>query len=52
MAKLLACSEQHVRNLVTRNEIPGAFKIGKLIRFQRDMVDAWLAARVQSGGGG
>ncbi len=51
LAKLIGCSDQHVRNMVTRNEVPGAFRLGKLIRFQRDLVDRWLAARVQTGGG-
>ncbi len=44
VARLLDCSEQHVRNLVNRGEIPGAFKIGKLLRFDAAAVQAWLEA--------
>lgn len=51
VARLIGCSDQHVRNMVARKEVPGAFRLGKLIRFQRDLVDRWLAARVQTGGG-
>lgn len=51
MAKLLACSPQHVRTMFRAHRIPGGFQIGRLIRFRRADVDAWLAARVQAGDG-
>lgn len=51
LAGLLDCSVQHVRRMVRGRLIPGAFRVGRLIRFRREMVDAWLAARVSAGDG-
>lgn len=42
VAKLLDCSEQHIRNLVSRGEIPGAYRFGRLLRFDATAVTAWL----------
>lgn len=44
VARLLDCSEQHVRNLVARGQLPGAIKVGKLLRFDAEIVRAWLAS--------
>jgi excisionase family DNA binding protein len=35
-------TERHVRELVYRNEIP-YIKVGRLVRFLPDDLDAWLA---------
>ena len=52
MAGFLDSSTEYVRCLVKKDLIPGAFRVGRLIRFKRDLVDAWLAARVSAGQGG
>jgi len=41
---LLDCSLSQVDRLTKLNQIPGSFKIGRLVRFKRAAVDAWLAA--------
>jgi len=52
VADLLGCSVQQVRTLFHAGEIPGGFQVRKLIRFQREVVDRWLAERLKAGGGG
>jgi excisionase family DNA binding protein len=42
-ADRLATSERHVRELVYRKELP-YFKVGRLVRFDADELDAWLQA--------
>lgn len=37
----LRCSASTVRRLVSRSEIPH-FRLGKLVRFRRSELDAWL----------
>jgi excisionase family DNA binding protein len=44
LAKHLRVSENHVRNLVSSNEIPHK-RIGKAVRFRASEVDAWLDGR-------
>ena len=41
-ARYLSCSISTVRRMVGRSEIPH-FRLGKLIRFRRSQIDAWLA---------
>jgi excisionase family DNA binding protein len=41
VADWLGCSDQHVRNLAMRGELPGK-KIGTLWRFSRPQLLAWL----------
>ena len=41
VAKYLRCSVSTVRRLVMRGQIPH-FRVGKLVRFRRGDVDAWL----------
>jgi len=38
---VLDCSERHVRELVSSDQIPHA-KVGRLVRFYRDRVLEWL----------
>lgn len=51
LARLLDCSPQHIRRMVRAKAIPGAFRVGRLIRFVRADVDAWMRARIQAGDG-
>ncbi|HKB05373.1 MAG TPA: helix-turn-helix domain-containing protein [Gemmataceae bacterium] len=43
LAALLQCSERHVWRLSDQNKIPGKLRLGRLVRFARTQVDAWLA---------
>ena len=45
-AKLLNCSDQKVRDLVNRGEIPGhcAFRVGSLHRFHRQELLDWICS--------
>ncbi|MFO0813581.1 MAG: excisionase family DNA-binding protein [Gemmatales bacterium] len=42
MAELLNCSLRHVRRLDAEGTIPGRLTLGRLVRFSRRQVDAWL----------
>jgi len=42
VASYLSCSLSTVRRLVARDEIP-YFRLGKMVRFRRADIDAWLA---------
>ena len=44
VSEYLACSVSMVRRLAQRSEIP-YYRLGKLMRFRRTDVDAWLEAR-------
>jgi excisionase family DNA binding protein len=48
LAALLQCSERHVWRLSDQNKIPGKFRLGRLVRFSRTQVDAWLAGLAKS----
>jgi excisionase family DNA binding protein len=43
VAELLNCSVRHVQRLTRDNVIPGALRLGRLIRYSRGAVDYWLA---------
>ena len=43
LAAYLRCSVTTVRRIVSRGEIPH-YRLGKMVRFRRREVDAWLAA--------
>jgi excisionase family DNA binding protein len=43
LSKLLKCSLRHIRNLDSKRAIPGRLKIGRLIRFSKQRIDAWLS---------
>ena len=44
VSEYLRCSVSMVRRLVSSSEIPH-FRLGRLVRFRRSEVDAWLAGR-------
>lgn len=53
VARLLDCSEQNVRVMAREGRIPGAFRVSpRMIRFDRQAVDAWIEERKRAGGGG
>ena len=43
LAAYLRCSVTTVRRIVSRGEIPH-YRLGKMVRFRRREIDAWLAA--------
>lgn len=43
LAELLNCSPRHVRRLDAMGEIPGRLTLGRLVRYSRRQVDAWLS---------
>lgn len=42
LAQLLNCSPRHARRLDAEGTIPGRMTFGRLVRFSRRQVDAWL----------
>ncbi len=46
IAELLCCSTRHVRRLDAQRAIPGRISLGRLVRFSRRQVDAWLNGEV------
>jgi excisionase family DNA binding protein len=46
IARMAQCSERHAWRLTDRNLIPGRIQgLGRLVRFSRAAVDAWLAGQ-------
>ena len=48
LAALQQCTERHVRNMADAGQIPGMYRFGRLVRFRRAAVDAWLDAGAPS----
>jgi excisionase family DNA binding protein len=44
LARLTQTSERHIWRLVDLDAIPGKLRLGRLVRFHKPTVDAWLAA--------
>jgi excisionase family DNA binding protein len=44
IARLMQSSERHVWRQHDLDRIPGVIRFGRLVRFHRPTVDAWLAA--------
>jgi predicted DNA-binding transcriptional regulator AlpA len=44
VAALLGCSTRHVTRLEDAQQIPPAIKLGRLSRWQREVILAWIAA--------
>ena len=42
LAALLQCSTRHIWRMCDLNKIPGRIRFGRLVRFSRVVVDAWL----------
>ena len=42
VAALLRVNHNTIYEAVQRNEIPGVVKIGRLLRFRRDAIIAWI----------
>ncbi len=42
MARMLKCSERHIRNMTDAKQIPGIIRLGRLVRFHRGIVNDWL----------
>ena len=51
LAVLLATSSSGVYSRVARGQIPGAFRIGRSLRFDRRVIAQWLSANKASAGG-
>jgi excisionase family DNA binding protein len=43
VARLLACSKQHVRRLADAGRMPRPVKLGALVRWNRAEVENWIA---------
>ena len=43
VAAELACSTRHVRRLADSGRMPRPIKLGSLVRWQRDVIDQWIA---------
>lgn len=58
LAALLSCSTKHVRRMADGGRCPPPIRLGSLLRWNRKVVDDWIAAgcpqvrRVRMGGGG
>jgi len=50
LARLLDCSTQHVRALFHAGKVPGGFRLGRIVRFDRRQVDEWLHQMKQAAG--
>jgi excisionase family DNA binding protein len=48
VAQLAQCSTRHVHRLKDAGQIPGMMRFGRLIRFSKQAVDAWLGAGMPS----
>ncbi len=43
VAEMLHVSTRHVRRLVDRGAMPASAKLGAVVRWRRDQVEAWIA---------
>jgi excisionase family DNA binding protein len=48
LARLTQCSERHIWRLADLDLIPGKLRLGRLVRFHKPTVDAWLASGAPS----
>lgn len=44
VAGILACSQRHVYRLADSSRMPRPIKLGSLVRWDLDEIDAWIAA--------
>jgi excisionase family DNA binding protein len=44
VARLLQVSERHIWRMSDRKAIPGKIRLGRLVRFSKQMVDEWIAS--------
>ncbi len=44
VARLLGCSTRHVHRLADTGRMPAPVRLGALVRWRREDLDAWLAA--------
>ena len=42
VAEMLGCSERHVQRLADGGKMPQSVKVGRLTRWKRDSVVAWI----------
>lgn len=43
LARLLKCSDRHIRRMIDAGEVPGLRRFGRLIRASKVVVDKWLS---------
>ena len=43
VATILGCSPRHVARLVDSGAMPAPLRLGKLVRWRRGEIDAWIA---------
>ncbi|MBX3356731.1 MAG: helix-turn-helix domain-containing protein [Phycisphaeraceae bacterium] len=44
VAGQLSCSPRHVRRLSDRGAMPAPVKVGRLVRWDRDSIERWVAS--------
>lgn len=47
VATILRVSRKAVYTMAERGEIPGVTKLGRRIRFRRDVLEAWIASATE-----
>ncbi len=48
IAKRLQCSVRHIRRMLDGSQLPGVYRVGRLIRLRRDVIEKWLAEGASS----
>lgn len=51
ISEFLGCSPKHVRRLAQRGQLPKCIKIGRLCRWPRREIEAWLEDRLSAEAG-
>jgi excisionase family DNA binding protein len=52
VAELLNCSERHVYRLSDAGRMPAPVRLGALVRWRRDALDAWISGGCRPSGRG
>lgn len=47
VAKLLKCSKRHVHRLADGGKMPAPVKLGALVRWDRNRIEAWISGGCQ-----
>jgi excisionase family DNA binding protein len=49
MRELLGVSESQIDRATAAGEIPGVFRLGRLVRYRKSIIDKWLAIETTDG---
>jgi len=50
VSALLSCCPNHIRNMVGRGEFPQPVRLGHLLRWRLEEIEAWVKSRQSSAG--